>query len=185
MEKWLPVSGYEGAYEVSDLGRVRSLDVIRKQKSAWGGKMIEYHKKGKILSPHSTNSIGRYLMVQLRSPKKKEKYFLVHRLVAETFVKNDESKLCVNHLNNIKNDNRASNLEWSSYKENTAHGLMSGNINKNRMGVTTRRLDEVEKNEILRLYREGNFSQRKIAIQLSLPETTVNSFLRRELIKRI
>lgn len=101
-EQWRDIDGYDGMYQVSDLGRVRS-----RNRGEW-----------RVMSASKNNS--GYLIVQL-SKYNKKKHFLVHRLVASVFIPNsDESKTQINHINEVKTDNRASNLEWctSSYNMN-------------------------------------------------------------------
>ena len=117
-EVWLPVRGYEGLYEVSDLGRVRSLDRKVKQKSRWGGETLFLYK-GKVLKP--TNEKDRYLMVALRFRQKVR----VHVLVAEAFLDpcpgpRGKTRGCweVDHINNNPHDNRAENLRWLPKKVN-------------------------------------------------------------------
>ncbi len=177
-EEWRPVAGYEGLYEVSDMGRVRSLDRTRSQKRR--GKIVEYHRKGRVMARRPLGGKGRYLAVCLTSLDCKEKYFLVHRLVAQAFIKNLEEKPCVNHLNNDGADNRSSNLEWVSYKENTAHGITEGRIGRGRKGAFMLRVDDLQKKAILILYKTGDFSQRKIAVVLSIPETTINTIIQKQ-----
>lgn len=111
-EVWKPVVGYEGLYEVSDLGRVRSLP--RKWVCGNGG--VKYHD-GKILKPHN-NKCG-YLIVSLY--KNGEKKIKIHKLVAEAFLnhKSDISnRLVIDHINNDKKDNRLSNLQIITNREN-------------------------------------------------------------------
>lgn len=99
-EQWRDIEGYDGAYQVSDLGRVRS-----KHSGEW-----------KVLSTSSNNS--GYLQVQLSKDGKK-KHFLVHRLVAQAFIENDDdNKTQINHRNEIKSDNRLWNLEWCTAQYN-------------------------------------------------------------------
>lgn len=102
-EKWKPVFGYEGLYEVSDLGRVRS----------------KYSGEWKVLKP-AKNHNG-YLFVNLKRDSRQKNFYL-HRLVADAFIPNDNIfNTEVNHINEIKSDNRASNLEWCDRSYNLAY----------------------------------------------------------------
>lgn len=123
MEIWKPVKNYEGLYEVSNIGRVRSLtryvtnyDINNKNysKRLYIGKII----KGTI------QKTG-YKRVILSNGKQKD-YKFVHQLVAESFIPNPENKSCINHKNGRKLDNRANNLEWCTYKENNRHAQNTG-----------------------------------------------------------
>ena len=117
-EIWKPVVGFGGYYEVSNLGRVRSLDGKK-----WNGK-VWCIKKGRILKlSRCTND---YLFVIL-SINNKKKQVLIHRLVAEAFIPNPENLPQVNHINENKTDNRVENLEWVTCKQNLEY---SGNIEK-------------------------------------------------------
>lgn len=106
-EVWKPIKGYEGCYEISNLGRVKSL--ARKVKSGRITKEI-------ILVP-IRNSHG-YLQVDL-CLNGKMKHHKIHRLVAEAFIpQNNETKETVNHKDYNKSNNRVDNLEWLSNREN-------------------------------------------------------------------
>lgn len=111
-EKWLDIKGYEGIYQVSNKGRVRSLD---REIEQWNGfKICRYPRKGKIIKGTS-NGIG-YTQVQLTvEGKPKRKY--IHRLVIEAF--KGESVLDVNHIDHIKTNNFLENLEYVTKKENS------------------------------------------------------------------
>lgn len=110
MEVWIPVRGFEGVYEVSNLGSVRSIDRIGTYGRFWTGKTI-----------CQTILNSGYLSVSLYDCGRCEKR-LVHRMVAEAFIDNPLSKLEVNHKNEIKTDNRACNLEWMTRVENANYG---------------------------------------------------------------
>ena len=113
-EIWRPIEGYEGLYEVSNLGRVRSLDRYVKGK----GKSYRLHK-GKVLSS-AKDTIG-YLFVILHC-NGKCKTIRVHRLVAEAFIPAVEGLSEVNHKDEDKTNNRVENLEWCSHKYNMNFG---------------------------------------------------------------
>lgn len=108
-EHWKPVSGYEGRYEVSDFGRVKSLPktVVT----------VAYtrHTVERILKP-SPDGKG-YLMVWLYKDDIRHSH-KVARLVAEAFIPNPENKPQIDHINTIKTDNRVENLRWVTGKEN-------------------------------------------------------------------
>lgn len=97
LEFWRDIKGYEGLYQVSNVGQVRSL------------------RSNKILKPR--NNGGGYLQVKL-CKNGKEKFFYVHRLVAEAFLPNEDELPEVDHINNDKTDNRVANLQWISKVEN-------------------------------------------------------------------
>ena len=133
VEEWVAIKGYEGLYEVSSLGRVKSLRrPIDRNNSLIGEHKIDL--KERILKP----KIKKYASVCL-FVNTKRKYKLVHRLVMESFIANPDNKPEVNHENGVKTDNRLSNLVWATTSENSKHrhnvlGVKSNLIeyNKNR-----------------------------------------------------
>jgi thymidylate kinase len=112
-EVWKDINGYEGLYQVSNMGKVRSLDRITKN-----GQNSTYLLKGKnkklILKDNG------YLTVSLYKDGK-EKNKKVHRLVADAFIPAVDGKNIVNHINGDKTDNVATNLEWSTHTDNLQH----------------------------------------------------------------
>ena len=99
MEIWKDIPGYEGVYQVSNLGNVRSLKF----------------GKERMLKPGKDRE--NYLHVDL-SKNGKRKTCKVHRLVADTFIPSIEGKEFVDHINGIRNDNRMDNLRWCTHQEN-------------------------------------------------------------------
>lgn len=118
-EEWRDIPGYEGLYQVSDMGRVRSLPRIVE----FNG--IRRRTQGKTLKPHD-NGNG-YMNVPLHKNGTTETAY-VHRLVACAFVPNPDDKPCVNHIDYDTNNNRASNLEWVTQGENIAHSLQNSHV---------------------------------------------------------
>ena len=112
-EIWKDIKGYEGRYQISNFGRVKSL----------------IYSKEKIMNIYNFRRDGEkgkgYWRVRLIK-NSSYKYFFVHRLVAEAFISNPNNYATVNHINGIKTDNRIDNLEWCSLKENIQKAWETG-----------------------------------------------------------
>ena len=104
MKEWRPISGYEGLYEVSSLGEIRSLNYNRTGKTRTLKTCI---KKGYVVINLSKNNV--------------KKNHQVHRLVAQAFIPNGENKTEVNHIDGNKENNTVDNLEWVNRSENMQH----------------------------------------------------------------
>ena len=145
-ETWKDILGYEGMYQVSNLGRVRSLD-----RDIWNG--VNYFKKqGRILK-QGENHKG-YPIVYL-SVSQVDKTCSVHRLVAQAFIPNPDNKPQVNHINGNKKDNTVDNLEWCTALENNRHALRNGLVSHDNMHKALRkkvRKIDVNTGEILEEY---------------------------------
>lgn len=157
MEIWKDVKGYEGLYQVSNLGRVKRItisELVMKQ---------TLHKK------------TGYLQVGFRKDKKR-KTMSVHRVVAQAFCEQEEGKNVVNHLNGVKTDNRASNLDWTTKKENEEHavrlGLRNDLIGENNISCILTREEVIE---IYELAHSGTISQFKIADKFKIHQANVSS----------
>lgn len=117
VEVWRPVVGWEGLYEVSSHGRVRSVecDTIRYR----NGKPTPYHKRQQLRKQKST--ANGYMLVVLHRDSV-EKTCLVHRLVAEAFIPNPDNLPEINHKDQDKKNNQTDNLEWCTRKYNMNYG---------------------------------------------------------------
>ena len=118
-EIWKDVIGYEGLYEVSNFGRVRSCNRILKNTT----NNIWQNFKGRMLK-QDIGDRGYYCVRLCKNNKSKHLY--VHRLVLETFIPNPENKEQVNHIDGNKRNNRVDNLEWCTVSENIQHAYDTG-----------------------------------------------------------
>lgn len=123
IEIWKDIKNYEGIYQVSNLGRIKRLDYIASD----GRKLKQRIKKPTLSNNH-------YLMIWF-GVNKKRKAFLVHRLVAETFISNPDNLPQVNHKDENKLNNNVNNLEWCTHLYNQMYGNRNkkiGLIHKNK-----------------------------------------------------
>lgn len=105
VEEWRDIIGYEGLYQISNLGRVRSLN---------------YHgTKGKIKEMVSFKKPNGYYCIGLRLPGESKKFFHIHRLVAQAFIPNPDNLPVINHKDCNPANNVVSNIEWCTQSYNT------------------------------------------------------------------
>ena len=121
IEEWRPVVGYEGLYEVSNTGRVRSLDKYDSMNRFLRGRILRLF----------TDGLG-YLRAQLYSNSKR-KSFLVHRLVAQAFIPNPDNLPQVNHRDENPSNDNVENLEWCDAKYNSNYGTRNDRIRTTRL----------------------------------------------------
>lgn len=163
-EQWRPLRGYRSEYQISNHGRVKRLSRTIICKNGMPKPLPE-----RILTPQF-NSNG-YLWHQFPGKIKKDFRF-VHRMVAEAFVENPQSKPFVNHKSGIKTENDASNLEWVTRQENISHafdtGLMSHAGEKNSQSKLTRaaviliRKDRVSGMRVIDIAIKHRISRRRV-----------------------
>lgn len=147
-EIWKDVQNFEGLYQVSNFGRVRSLD-----RKKWGGKVF-YTLKGRILKP-ILDGKGNYLQICFHKDGKTY-HKQIHQLVAGEFLENPNNYPCINHKNEIKTDNRAENLEWCSYSYNALYG----NARYKSIRLRTEREKVNGEKAILMYSKDGEFIRR-------------------------
>lgn len=154
MEIWRDVVGYEGVYEVSDYGRVRSKEKYLKQ----------------------TNSKG-YKSVTLKKDENRRQY-RVHRLVGFAFIPNPDNKPYINHIDGVKDNNKVENLEWCTQKENIRHAIDTG-LMKSLYGESngSSKLSESEVFKIRSLYHEKGYKQKKLATIFGVERSTISKIV--------
>ncbi len=165
-EEWKDCIGYEQYFKVSNYGRVFSKRTNKLLK-------LTISKTGYLT--FSTRIGGR---------KGECKYFKVHRLVAFAFIRNDNNKPFVNHIDLNKLNNTVDNLEWVTAKENVAHAIENGAFNLSsfvqasiKRNIETRILSETDVYYILDNYRKNKVSMRKIANILGVSRGMVRSVI--------
>ena len=117
-EVWEDIKGYEGSYQISNKGRVKSLY-----------REVDRGANGVLRVQERFLSFGYnkgYKYFNAAKPGKKTKVKWIHRLVAMNFIPNPENKPEVNHIDGNKENNDVSNLEWNTYKENVNHAVENG-----------------------------------------------------------
>ena len=149
-DDWIPVKGYEGLYEVSSSGHVRS-----------------FHGLYPKLIAISLNNSG-YCHVRLSKDKKTKTVYL-HRLVAEHFLSNPECKPQVNHLDRDITNNTKENLQWVTAKENKEHSA--------RAGTKFTKLTPEDVIEIRRLRSSTDLSYREIGEKFGVVRSTISEII--------
>lgn len=170
-EIWKDIEDYEGIYQISNLGRVKSLQ--RNIKHWRGGISI---LKERIIMPDI--AIG-YQRIELRKNNIGTNK-LVHRLIASAFIPNPENKPYINHINGIKTDNRIENLEWCSQLENMRHAHKTGLI-KHEIGEKNP-LSKLTDKDIL--YIRNNYDNTRNYSKIMADKYCVSWFTINNILKR-
>ena len=143
-EEWREITGYEGMYEISNFGRVRSQDKLILRE----GTSKPYIHKGRILKPQTVSTNKTIVEHKPRKGYKqvaltnngKAKFYYIHRLVANEFVYNEDPEKYneVNHIDEDTFNNKADNLEWTTRNANMNHGTRNKRISEKNMGNSKR-----------------------------------------------
>tara|TARA_R110000851_G_C13074764_1_gene565189 strand:- start:717 stop:1226 length:510 start_codon:yes stop_codon:yes gene_type:complete len=166
-EEWIDIEGYEGFYQISSIGRVKSF----------------HRKKPKILVCFISKN--GYVRIELNLKGKAKKY-PVHRLVALGFIKTCNTRLEVNHIDGNKLNNNLVNLEWCTPSENQIHAFKTG-LQVSRKGIDHHgsKLTEKDVVEIRSLYSTGNYKQVELAEMFGLHSRYVNLIIKKRRWKHV
>lgn len=131
---WKDIQGYEGLYQVSRNGEIRRAKILQEADNGKGYKFVFLCKNGKY------------------------KRFYIHRIVAETFIKNPMQKNFVNHKNGVRSDNRVENLEWITQSENERHKYrILGFVQKN-----AKQVEQIKNGKIIATYPSLHHAARAV-----------------------
>lgn len=172
-EIWKDVKGYEGLYQVSNLGNIKSLARYKKNHSKL--QKVEERKLNMY-----TNKYNGYVYIVL-TKNAIEKNIRVHKLVAQAFIPNSENKPQINHIDGNKENNRVDNLEWCTCKENVIHAYKNG-LAKNKQKVKIRQYDKqhnfiAEFDGLLKASKELGISIGNISMCINNKRKTTNGYI--------
>jgi len=158
IEEWKPIKNYEGVYEISSFGRIKSVS--------------EYTERGKygkvgIMKQHISKK--GYCRLSLRGSKK----FQAHVLVALHFIDNPENKSQVNHIDTVKTNNFYKNLEWNTSQENIDHAVKNSLHRKNHKKND---IILINKDNILKMIEQGD-SYRSIGKKFNVTHKTIKRLI--------
>lgn len=161
--KWVSIKTWEGIYEVSNTGLVKTVGNV-----VYGG----HRKKQIIFVPekirtHSHTNNGYYVIRLCKRPRMKS--YLVHRLVAEHFIRNIHNKPEVNHKDGDKKNNFVNNLEWVTKKENVIHAFETG-IKTNKLI----KRKPLSKKKVIEIFK-SKLSLKVLSEKYNVPKLTIQS----------
>ena len=166
---WKSVLGFEGYYEISENGIIKSLE-----KEVNNSKTTKRVVKERIRKPYVTKK--GYVQIMLSKHKINYKFY-IHRLVAINFIDNPDNKLEVNHIDGNKQNNHVSNLEWCTRSENNKHSFSIG-LKKATKGSLSG-MSKLTEEEVLEI-RNSNLSRRELRLKYKVGTTTIQGILTRK-----
>lgn len=163
-EIFVPLKDYEGKYEVSNTGKIRSV----KYKNRTGRELVVQPGNGKWA----------YKFIHILDKENKSHTELLHRLIAKTFVSNPHNYPDVNHIDGDRNNNHANNLEWCTHEQNMHHAIREGRYTSYGENNKQSKLTETQAREILAL--KGKFTGKEVAEKYGVHPTNVSMIWRRK-----
>lgn len=163
-EVWKDIHNYEGCYQISSFGRVKSLDRTNSR-----GRKLNKRLMRSSLDSYGYRHINLYKNGTIQN-------FTIHRLVARTFIENLENKEQINHKDGDKQNNNVVNLEWATSSENIRHSF--DKLNRPRLrGVSNAasKLTEARVKEIKRLLTLGNLTQKEIGAMFGVTHSNISA----------
>lgn len=166
--------GYEGFYDVSNLGRIKSIGRLIHQKA-------DVYRNGRIMKPQKR---GEYLGIKF-SKDGVRKMYLIHRLIAEVFIPNPDNLKEVNHLDGNKFNNAVSNLEWSTHKNNCIHAR---DILKNTYKGEKHHSAKLKEQDVIDMindYKRDNYSYAELGRIYNITPEAASCIIRRKTWKHL
>lgn len=160
-ETWKDVAGYEGLYQISNLGRIKS---------------FHFRKGNRVTSGFSAKR--GYKRVRLCKPCCKIKNQFIHRLVAEAFIPNLDNKPTVNHIDGNPSNNNSENLEWATPQEQITHAIKIGLTNQRGENGPKSKLTDKIVIEAREDYRFTNITMKKLAEKYNVSRSTIMDAVR-------
>lgn len=170
------ILGYEGLYQVSNMGRVKGCERVILMKNG----TLRYIEE-KIITPKKRPRGYAFVALSKNATKK---IHSVHQLVAKTFIKNPKKHKDINHINGNKVDNRVVNLEWVSQYENMQHAIKTGLVNNNGSNCKTSKLKEQDV-ILIREYSEKGKKLKEISDMFGVTIANISYIIKRQSWKHV
>lgn len=167
---------YEGLYQVSNLGRIKSICRFITKKNRWG-KAVNLLSKEKLMAITKGNAKNKYPKLCLCKNNIK-KTFLLHRIIALAFIPNIENKPFVNHIDGDKHNYSISNLEWVTSSENCIHALKTGLILRGKgENCKISKLKDIDILKIRENYNINNYTQLQVSKMFNISASYVSTLI--------
>lgn len=174
-EMWKPVLGFEGLYEISNLGRVNRLKRVIRQKA----RVMQNHTLKEMFLKIQTNIDGYYVVKLSKNGRVYEKR--INRLIAEAFIPNPKNLPVVNHKDTIKTNNSVSNLEWCTVAHNNRHAFANNLMNHFKGEEYPGAKLNVEKIKYIRKKYKAGKTQKELAELFQICQQAVSKIIHRKL----